>query len=159
MLPSHESQHALIFLLEHDLRANAFSRFSRGKTSFHFFGSCSQGETPFRQRLAPILPPAARIAFCAPALARAFLGPGSPGAGATPRRRSTGKRLKISSIIKQLQGSLIRRTARRGLPGNLDAKVLPDACLPFAPANMLAFMPIFHPAGALFPISVAQLTL
>jgi len=37
-----ESQHALIFLFEHDLRANAFSRLSRGKTGIHFFGSCSK---------------------------------------------------------------------------------------------------------------------
>ena len=30
---------------EHDLRANAFSRLSRGRTGFHFFGSCSKVAT------------------------------------------------------------------------------------------------------------------
>src|ERR1700694_4913796 len=35
-----ESDSSVNFLIEHDLRANA-SRLSRGKTGFHFSGSCS----------------------------------------------------------------------------------------------------------------------
>src|SRR6185437_9309864 len=41
MIRLEESDHGLISLFEHDLRANA-SRLSRGKTGFHFSRSCSE---------------------------------------------------------------------------------------------------------------------
>jgi hypothetical protein len=40
MMHYKESHHDLISLIEHNLRANAL-RLSRGKTGFHFSGSCS----------------------------------------------------------------------------------------------------------------------
>src|ERR1700738_4148309 len=45
MLRLIESDHDLISLFEHDLRANA-SRLSRGKTGSHFSGSCSAPVPP-----------------------------------------------------------------------------------------------------------------
>jgi hypothetical protein len=76
-----ESDHDLISLFEHDLRANA-SRLSRGKTGFRFPGSCSKGE----KRPADLIGAAVRMLRSPPG--RLEEGAGAPQTTGKTRRRS-----------------------------------------------------------------------